>query len=581
MKRYNKNRFWQMSLSTALAATLLAGCGGGGGSGSDDDPIESVDTEVTVSQGAVNGTLESDMIAFRGIPYAKPPVGNLRFAPPEPADAWDGVLEADAFGNSCPQSGSAFNGFEDSLDEDCLFLNVYTPERGNDLPVMVWIHGGAFITGSGGSSYEPSRLVAEDVVVVTMNYRLGILGFLPVDGLPEGSGQYGLMDQQLALQWVQDNIEAFGGNPNNVTIFGESAGGHSVLSQLVSAGANTGSEGLFHKAIVQSGAYQPTQIPQAYGEAAIGDPVVAALGCDDSPDVAACLRDGAITTEAILAAQGDLWFNPTYGEGILPHSIQDALTQQGGASFPQAIPVMTGNNLNEGRLFLALDEVSALVAGSMDTVTEAEYETEVATLLASDPRGLDAAQIAEDYLDTTPASSGGELTTPAFDDSAGDEKYTLALASIQTSWRFACNQFDQIESLSAQGVNAFGYWFTDQEAPSLFGPELTAGLSFDLGAAHALEIQYVLNSEDTMLGRGAAEDQIALSEQMIQYWVQFARNGDPSTSDGTATWPTFDNGSELMELEPTTLGSDALVNASVAQDAHNCDYWDNPPTVAP
>ena len=204
MKVHKKNTFWQMSLTTIMAATLLAGCGGEGGS--DDDRPDQVNTEVSVSQGRVNGTLESDMIAFKGIPYAKPPVNNLRFAPPEPAEPWTGTLQADEFGNNCPQSGSAFNGFVDSLNEDCLFLNVYKPKSGNNLPVMVWIHGGAFITGSGGSSYEPSRLVAQDVVVVTMNYRLGVLGFMPAAGLPEGSGHYGLMDQQLALKWVQDNI---------------------------------------------------------------------------------------------------------------------------------------------------------------------------------------------------------------------------------------------------------------------------------------------------------------------------------------------------------------------------------------
>lgn len=575
MNSRNKNTFWWMSLSTALAATLLAGCGGGS-SGSDDDPVSQVSTETTVSQGKVNGTNEPGMIAFRGIPYAQPPVGNLRFAPPQPASAWEGTLQADEFGNDCPQSGSAFNGFTDSLNEDCLFLNVYKPKSGTNLPVMVWIHGGAFITGSGGESYEPSRLVAEDVVVVTMNYRLGVLGFLPAAGLPEGNGHFGLLDQQLALEWVQENIEAFGGNPENVTIFGESAGGHSVLSQLVSAGANTGSEGLFHKAIVQSGAYQPTQIPQQVGEQLIGLSLLTAMGCDQADDVAACLRDVNLTTEDILTAQGDSWFNPTWGQGMLPHSIQAALTQEGGAMFPQAIPVMTGNNLNEGRLFLALDEVSALVAGSMDTVAdETEYNQEVAALLATDPRGLDAAQIAEDYLNTT----NSPLATPAVTDPSAPDRFSLALASIQTSWRFACNQLDQVESLTDQGVNTYGYWFTDQDAPSLFGPQLTAGLSFDLGAAHALEIQYVLNSEATMRDRGATDAQIDLSEQMIQYWVRFARNGDPSLDDGTATWPTYGDGNELMELEPSILGNAALVNASVAADAHNCAYWENPPTL--
>jgi len=569
------HHFWRMSMTTVLAATLLAGCGGSS-SDSDDDASAELPSNLRQTQlGQVEGTELDGVLAFRGIPYAKPPVGELRFAPPRPAEGWEGVLDASEFGNSCPQGGSAFNGFTDSLEEDCLFLNVYTPTEGEDHPVMVWIHGGAFITGSGGASYEPSRLVEQGVVVVTMNYRLGVLGFLPAAGLPEGNGQFGLLDQQLALKWVQDNVDAFGGDAGNVTIFGESAGGHSVLSQLVSAGAGTGSEGLFHKAIVQSGAYQPTQIPQEYGEAFIGAPVVAALGCTDAADVAACLRDEAVTTAGILEVQGDMWFNPTWGQGMLPYSIQSALSQVGGASFPQGVPVMTGNNLNEGRLFLALDEISAVLAGAPDPVdTPEEYEAEVGILLASDPRELDAGQVAADYL---VADGSGPLSTPVVTDPDDPDRFSLALASIQTSWRFACNQLDQAEGLADQGVPTYGYWFTDQEAPSLFGPELTPMLSFDLGAAHALEIQYVLNSEATMQARGANDQQLALSERMIDHWVQFARYGDPSSADGTAAWPDFGTGKQLMELSPNTPASEALIAVDVAADVHNCAYWADPP----
>ncbi|WP_372957678.1 carboxylesterase/lipase family protein [Marinobacter sp.] len=572
------HHFWRMSMISVLAASLLAGCGGSSSSADEDDTAELPPNVRQTQAGQVEGTEQGNLLAFRGIPYAKPPVGELRLAPPQPAGAWDDVLDASAFGNSCPQSGSAFNGFTDSLEEDCLFLNVYTPAEGENHPVMVWIHGGAFITGSGGESYEPSRLVEEGVVVVTLNYRLGVLGFLPAAGLPEGNGQFGLLDQQLALKWVQDNIGVFGGDADNVTIFGESAGGHSVLSQLVSAGAGTGSEGLFHKAIVQSGAYQPTQIPQEVGEAVIGAPVVAALGCSDAADIAACLRDEEVTTAEILEAQGDMWFNPTWGQGILPYSIQAALDGSDGAAFPQGIPVMTGNNLNEGRLFLALDEISAVLAGSPDPVdTPEEYEAEVRALLSSDPRNLDADQVAADYL---VADGSGPLSTPAFTDPGDPDRFSLALASIQTSWRFACNQIAQVNSLADQDVPTFGYWFTDQNAPSLFGPDLTPALSFDLGAAHALEIQYVLNSEATIRARGATDEQVALSERMIDHWVQFARYGDPSPDDGTGAWSDYATGTQLMELTPETPASEALVDVAVAAEAHNCAYWADPPRAA-
>lgn len=544
------------ALALAVSAVMLAGCNSGSDSGSNDGPqVPLRDT----AQGPVAGATTSYGVAFKGIPYAKPPVGDLRFAPPEPADAWEGTLEASEFGQDCPQSGSAFNGFVDSLNEDCLYLNVYTPSEGENHPVMVWIHGGAFVTGSGGAAYEPQRLVEQGVVVVTLNYRLGALGFVPVAGLPEGNGHFGLMDQQLALQWVQDNIGQFGGDAGNVTIFGESAGGHSVLSQMVSAGANTGSEGLFHKAIVQSGAYQPAQLSRFVGEMFYGAPFLAETGCESGEGVADCLREK--TVEEILAAQGDTWYNPTWGAGMLPHSIQFALTND---LMPQDVPVMTGNNLNEGRLFVALDEIPSILVGSPAPLDNYEdYVASVGGLLAADPRGLDTARIADDYL--------------AQQDEENPARFSLASAAIQTAWLFACDQFDQMDNLVGQNITTFSYWFTDADAPSLFGPMLTPALSFDLGAAHALEIQYVLNSEETMRERGASDEQIALSERMIDYWVQFARYGDPSAADGTANWSAYNIGEQLMELNPATLGTTALVDAADAYDTHQCDYWENPP----
>ncbi len=235
------------AVATAVLAAGLTGCLSSGSSNSSSPapiaggpsdpsgpsgPSGPATLSTTVAQGDVRGIeLEAGVLAFRGIRYGAAPVGELRFASPAPAPSWSGTLElTDAFGSACPQAESPFG--EASITEDCLYLNVYRPTEPGDYPVMVWIHGGAFIYGSGGPSYEPSRLVQEGVVVVTLNYRLGALGFLPHTAL--GDTNFGLQDQQLALKWVRDNIAAFDGDPDNVTIFGESAGGHSVLSQLAS-----------------------------------------------------------------------------------------------------------------------------------------------------------------------------------------------------------------------------------------------------------------------------------------------------------------------------------------------------------
>jgi len=216
---------------------------------------------VVTETGPVRGIATGTMQEFRGIPYAEAPVGDLRWRPPQEPARWTGVLDATAFSPHCPQAATPYG--TPSTTEDCLFLNVFTPDKTNEgrphlLPVMFWIHGGGLVVGE-SDGYDPSPLVAQGVVVVTINYRLGELGFLAHPALaaesPTGaSGNYGLMDQQAALRWVQRNIRAFGGDPDNVTIFGQSAGALSVHSQLASPLA----AGLFHKAIVESGAYSLT-----------------------------------------------------------------------------------------------------------------------------------------------------------------------------------------------------------------------------------------------------------------------------------------------------------------------------------
>ena len=247
---------------------------------------------VTIDGGAVRGLAGTGVYEFLGLPYAAPPIGNLRWRPPRPPENWRGVRDATQFGPSCPQPASAFP--PGPISEDCLYLNVYTPtlRPGDHRPALVWIHGGG-LTQDAGRDYDPSELAADGIVVVTINYRLGALGFLAhpaLDSRPGGpNGNYGLMDQQTALRWVQRNVRRFGGDPHNVTIAGQSAGGLSVLAQLASPGAR----GLFQRAIVQSGAFALKQQSLVAAEAA-GEAFATAAGCPDQ--TAGCLRNLPVST---------------------------------------------------------------------------------------------------------------------------------------------------------------------------------------------------------------------------------------------------------------------------------------------
>ncbi|HZD38547.1 MAG TPA: carboxylesterase family protein, partial [Actinomycetes bacterium] len=242
------------ALVTALLAAAPVGAGAARASTTRDGPV------VATGNGPVRGMSGATVRSFLAIPYAAPPVGELRWRPPQPAASWRGVRDATEPAPYCPQPPTPYG--RASTSEDCLYLNVLTPadaNPGDRYPVMFWIHGGALLVG-GSAGYDPSRLVAKGAIVVTINYRLGMLGFLAHPALSaqspqHASGNYGLMDQQAALAWVRRNIAHFGGDRGNVTIFGESAGGLSVHSQLASPLA----AGLFERAIVQSGAYSLTQ----------------------------------------------------------------------------------------------------------------------------------------------------------------------------------------------------------------------------------------------------------------------------------------------------------------------------------
>ncbi len=276
------------ALALTVAPVLAAPTEGGGA------PV------LRITTGRVGGKVEDGVAAYLGIPYAAPPVGELRWKPPAPPAPWDGVREATQYGPSCPQPPGALGGDVGPMDEDCLRLNVWTAARAGDppRPVMVWIHGGGLRQGSGSMrTYDGASLARAGVVLVSINYRLGVLGFLAHPALTaesphHTSGDYGLMDQIAALHWVHDNIRAFGGDPGNVTIFGESAGAVSVCDLMCSPLA----KGLFERAIAESGSapdrvrYRDKDLPGLPSAESDGVALARRLGIPDGPGALAALR---------------------------------------------------------------------------------------------------------------------------------------------------------------------------------------------------------------------------------------------------------------------------------------------------
>ena len=435
-----------VTLGALIAAAPAVSAGTSGGHSAQGGPV------VGTTNGAVRGTSSGSVNEFLGIPYAAPPVGALRWQPPQPAANWSGVRDATQFAPHCPQPASPFG--LASTSEDCLFLNVFTPsgqQAGAHHPVMVWIHGGALVTGE-SNDYSPTKLVEDGVTVVTINYRLGVLGFLAHPALADANGQsgdYGLMDQQAALRWVQHNIASFGGDPRNVTIFGESAGGLSTLSQIASPAAR----GLFSRAIVESGSYNLTQASLASAEAA-GQAFAAKAGCSDQ--TAACLRSLPVST--ILASENAAGDTPNINSEVLPQTLKTAFAT---GAFNR-VPIINGTNHDEWRLFVALSELAG------NPVTAANYQSMISSTLGV-PASAAAVIAAEYPLSAYPSPS-------------------VALGAVGTDAIFACPALT-IDQTVSKFVPTFAYEFNDENAPENFLPPV----SFPYGAAHASEIQYIMD----------------------------------------------------------------------------------------
>ncbi len=445
---------------------------------------------VFTDSGPVRGVVGVDHRVFQGVPYAAPPT---RWAAPRPAAPWREPRDATRPGNACAQSAAFGPGSE---HEDCLYLNVTTPRSGRKLPVVVWLHGGAFQFGS-GAEYGAERMAAlGDVVVVTVDYRLGVFGFLAHPQLA-GSGNYGLADQQAALRWVRRNAAAFGGDPGNVTIAGESSGSRSVCGHLVSPA----SRGLFHRAILQSEPCTMTDWPAADGTAEEeppgfprsrqvaerqGEAVARALGCAD----VACLRT---KTPAELLATTE-WFAPTYGTALLP--VDPAV-----AGEVARVPVLHGITRDEYRIADGLNE-----AFGLPPLTAEEYAVRVANFVGPDR----AAEVLAAYPVTASPSE--------------------AWSAVVTDAVFAEPMVDFHRRLNDR-VSTYAYEFADPAAPWMSN---VGKPGFPTGAYHTSELQYLFRTAnfDEPLTAG----QRALGDEMIGYWTRFARTGDPN-GHGAPHWP--------------------------------------------
>lgn len=484
---------------------------------------------VMVKSGPLRGTIVGDVTKFLGIPYAAPPVGEQRWEPPQQPRPWTKVRPANRYAPHCPQKTSSGVFARPSTTEDCLFLNVFAPPRSSTpKPVMVWIHGGGLFSGE-SEDYDARKLAKDGkLVVVTINYRIGRLGYFPrkSDDGKAVIANYGLLDQLFALQWVRDNIGAFGGDPNRVTIAGESAGAESVYALMVSPAA----KGLFHRAIAQSGGYTP-HMPSIAATAEVGTKFAQMAGCADQS--MRCLR--ARSVSQILAAQDDMTVALVVDGVTIPSSFDAAFA----AGTFHKVPVLSGMNKDEARWFFALGGF---------------------------PKGLP--RTSADYAATLTALYGA--AHPDVQAQYPMAKFGTAVAAVsaaETDARFACPQ-DAFDTRIAHWTPLFSYEFDEASAPS-YMPD--AG--FHLGAAHTFELQYLfpMFRGATGLPRTLNPAQARLSDRMVAYWSRFASMGDPNLGiQETLKWPRYSERQQKL-----TLRTDRTSVVSNSRARHHCAFWDS------
>ena len=485
--------------------------------GESHEPLGSAEPEVRTTGGAVRGRLEDGLAVFRGIPFAEPPVGDARFAAPRPVSGWQGVREAFSFGPPPPQEGALQ--VQQAVPraampatptgDDWLTVNVWTSDPDPDArrPVMMWIYGGAYMLGfSGNPGYDARRIASEgDVVAVTFNYRLGVEGFARIDGAPANRG---LLDQVAALQWVRENIAAFGGDPDQVTIFGESAGAGSVAALLAMPSA----AGLFRRAIVQS-------VPGTFFSDELGRDVAAAIAAQVGlrPTVGDLSRvdpSRLSTAEALLVPKmpqyenrwgrlsQKIWpFAPVVDGEVLPINTWQALAEGAG----RQRELIVGHNRDEFRMFMAM-------VGQLGKISDEQ------TALALRVLG--------------PGPDGERAYRAAFPDASAEQLYEL----VQEDWEYRMPALHLADAQVAGGGRAYMYELT-WPAPANGGV---------LGACHGLDVPLLFGTFDAHLGRRLLgpeppSEAEAVGARLRAAWTAFAATGDPG-------WPPYDPQRRLVQV---------------------------------
>jgi len=460
---------------------------------------------IKLDSGPISGTTHDGLQIYLGIPYAAPPVGKLRWKATEPVDAWEEVKTCETYGPYCPQPEGHVK-MTGTSSEDCLYLNVWTPAKSSNekLPVMVWIHGGGWSLGS-GSMYDGTMIAKKGVVFVNFNYRLGPLGFFAHPQLaaesPQGvMGNYGMMDQLTALKWVKKNIAAFGGDPNNVTILGESAGSMSISLLMISPLA----DGLYNKGILESGGPYGSQylIPLADGQmqkAIIeSEKLTKVLNCDKAIDPIAAMRAKSadeiikVYNFSLLPWSSGMGFTPVTDGYVVPDDPKKLYVQ----GKNRDVPLILGFNANEGTLFYA-------------PMSIADYKKWIT---------LQFGKHSDEVFAMFPASKAADVRG-AFD------RLVATIIFIEPT-RFVAR------SKNKQNTKAYLYHFT-RVPPTQFGKTL--------GASHGAELFYIF--EPMNKKAGYTDVDIKLSNQMLDYWTNFAKTGDPN-GKGLPHWPTYNRKTE-------------------------------------
>lgn len=501
---------------------------------------------VGTAEGPVEGFAKGGVTQYLGIPYAKPPVGALRWMPPEAVTKWTNVRKADKFGPTCAQITTLgpFAGPPND-NEDCLYLNVFTPDVKAKLPVLVWIHGGGYVDGE-SDDYDATKLAKDGkLVVVTINYRLNLFGFLSHPALNNGSGNFGLMDMQASLRWVQRNIAQFGGDPGNVTLGGQSAGAGAAAANVVSPGA----KGLFHRAIFQSGGYTPFATKAIAQERAAK--FAAAAGCKD----AACLRAlpaGRITAlSGTPSANGPFITGPMVDGTVIPVQMIDAVNS---GTFNR-MPIMIGTTKDEANFTIG---IAQYFRKDYAPTTEAHFQTAMKNIYGG--------------------NSGPGASPPAFP--KGTVEAVLAhypvKDSVQAAWtgaatdNIACRGQYTAEALSPH-VPVYMYEFGDRTAPSYF----LKMPGYKALAYHTGDIPYVFlgyHGGPKGLPTPLNATQRKLSDRLVATWANFARNGNPN-GKGDAPWPRWQKGGDAPAYFLQDDAWKTVQTNSQFAAAHQCGFW--------